>query len=266
MILNLNEGEYFGKRVKALENSLVKLSITSNEADSRTVKHYHTNDYLCIQVAGDYIEKYKNQVLPIHTGDIVFRPCAYPHQNFFSPHGGISFNIEFKNQELENQEVIGMLPQSFAHYKAGVFPSLYQLLYHFQNGSDEDFVQELIYNWLSDITQKPKNSRPLPGVNKVIKIIAQEDEIFHSLASLAARVFLHPAYLARAFKTETGLTISEYQLKQKTESAMRLLLRTSNSIGEIAFRFGFYDDAHFIRSFKSVYGVSPLRFRRTIKS
>lgn len=266
MALNLKDDEYFGKKLKTQVNTFFNLSVTCNEPNGKTEEHYHSNDYVCIQMVGVHLERHKNNAQVINPGDILFRPKAYTHQTFFNNQGGKRFNIEFKHDWKESLDANLALPQCFSHYKTGCFPSLYKLLFHFQNEYSEDIVHELIYDWLFEVKQDSKSVKYLPCVNKAIRIIENEIEIFHSLSKLSEKVFIHPIYLARAFKEKTGLTIGEYQVKHKLSGAIKLLLNTSLSISEIAFRYGFYDDAHFIRTFNSVYKVSPHKFRLTIKS
>ncbi|MEO7049464.1 MAG: helix-turn-helix transcriptional regulator, partial [Ferruginibacter sp.] len=103
-------------------------------------------------------------------------------------------------------------------------------------------------------------------VEQAMKILDDEIDCFHSLNSLSKRIFIHPVYLARAFKLKNGITIGEYQLKQKLSNAIFLLLNSALSISDISFKNGFYDDAHFIRNFKSRYAISPHQFRLLAKS
>ena len=79
MLINLKEGEYFGNKLKSHENSFFKLSMTINEPNSRTEKHYHDNVYVSIPIKGVYKEKNKITDSLICSGDIVFRPKAYIH-------------------------------------------------------------------------------------------------------------------------------------------------------------------------------------------
>jgi len=105
----------------------------------------------------------------------------------------------------------------------------------------------------------------LPWINKITQILENELDCFHSIQSLSERVYVHPMYLIRAFKERIGITIGEYQLKMKIENSVSLLMNTSLSISDISYRNGFYDDAHFIRTFKSVYSTSPHQFRLSMK-
>lgn len=264
MILNLKDGEYFGKHVKSHDNSFFKLSLTCNEPNSKTERHYHDNDYLSILSVGNYYERNVKSSL-VKTGDIVFRPKEYTHENQFDAGKSRCFNIEFKSDWQHIIDLNLNLPSSFKHYKSGSFATLYKLLYNFINDYNEDLAYELICDWISQVNPDTKTSKYQLWIKKIVSIIDNELDVFHSLQGLSERVCVHPSYLARAFKEKMGLTIGEYQIKSKLSNAIHLLLNTSLSISEISHRNGFYDDAHFIRSFKTVYNVSPHQFRLTIK-
>ena len=121
------------------------------------------------------------------------------------------------------------------------------------------------HHLLNDIEKLMFKSNKIPSVKLVKKILDDELEMFHSLKSLADRTFVSPVYLSRSFKVCIGITISKYQLKTKLVNARYLLLHTSNSIKDISYINGFYDDSHFIRSFKNEFGVSPNKFRNHFK-
>ena len=66
----------------------------------------------------------------------------------------------------------------------------------------------------------------------------------------------------RLFCKLTKMSPSEYIAKTRINLAKTLLRTTDASITEIATRTGFYDHSHFIRTFKSVTGVTPSTFRK----
>jgi AraC-like DNA-binding protein len=124
---------------------------------------------------------------------------------------------------------------------------------------------EFIADWLFQVNTKTVSAKSQPWLEKITGILNNELDCFHSLQSLSGRVFVHPIYLARAFKEKTGLTVGEYQLKAKLSNSLSLLLNSSLSLSDISASNGFFDDAHFVRSFKKVYKISPHRFRLAVK-
>lgn len=83
-----------------------------------------------------------------------------------------------------------------------------------------------------------------------------------SVAQLAGRMFLSTAHFARLWKREIGVPPATYLRRLKLERARALLENSAHSVTVIARQSGFESAAHFSRSFRACYGVSPLQFRR----
>lgn len=77
-----------------------------------------------------------------------------------------------------------------------------------------------------------------------------------TLESLGSLVNLHPHYLLNAFRRATGVAPYQYFVQRRVDSGLELLRRGYTST-EVAFRLGFYDQAHMIKSFKRILGVTP---------
>ncbi|MCW3466215.1 AraC family transcriptional regulator [Chitinophaga nivalis] len=267
MAILLAAGNYFGTERKADENSCFKLNITHYQPYTEIHEHYHENAYLSLLISGHYQEVHKHTDHILSPGEIIFRPAGYNHANHFQHTGGSCLNIEFKEEILQQQALKSLVPGSTTIYQAGTFEYLYKLLYCFINNIDSGLSEEYLFRWMA--THDPHQSHlpvRLPWLSKAIRILENEPEERHSITSLAARVYVHPVYLARAFKERTGLTPGEYQLKIRIQKAMALLFRTRLSVNEIACSTGFTDAAHFIRSFRLFYPATPHRFRSALKS
>lgn len=265
-MIQLKEGEYFGKNALAQEDGSFKLSLQQYAPNASLSEHYHENDYISILTKGTYLEKSKKQESGIEAGNIIFRPKDYNHSNAFTETGGACFNIEFKKDWCRHLDFGFQLPNRFENYKTGRFAAFYKLAHQFLNNRIPENNTELIYDWLFQINQNSTFANRQPWIGKAKAILENELAVFHSLSSLSERIFVHPVYLSGAFKKKTGMTISEYQLEMKLKNAMHLLFTTPLSINEIGFLHGFFDDAHFIHSFKNRYGVSPYQFRQALKS
>ncbi|MBW4082517.1 helix-turn-helix domain-containing protein [Paenibacillus sp. S150] len=82
-----------------------------------------------------------------------------------------------------------------------------------------------------------------------------------SREQIAANVYLNPDYLTRIFKKETGMTLSDFVVKERMERAKELLLKTSKPINSIASSIGYSNFSHFSRIFKKTTGLTPHEFR-----
>ncbi|UTV27665.1 AraC family transcriptional regulator [Photobacterium atrarenae] len=77
-----------------------------------------------------------------------------------------------------------------------------------------------------------------------------------SLETLARLCDLSPSQLLRQFKKATGMTPYAWLARLRLEHAMALL-KAGYSSTDVAYHVGFYDQAHFTRTFKQTFGVAP---------
>jgi AraC family transcriptional regulator len=82
------------------------------------------------------------------------------------------------------------------------------------------------------------------------------------LAKLAEECRLSVSHFSRAFKTSFGTSAHRYLILQRVEKAKALLSETHDSLSEIASRAGFSDQATLTRTFRSVVGAPPGKWRR----
>ena len=79
---------------------------------------------------------------------------------------------------------------------------------------------------------------------------------------LAKMAGLSVSHFERRFRLAFGSSPRQYLIRVRIENAARLLRETQQSITEIAQSCGFYDHAHFSRSFQRVMNLSPSRYRK----
>ena len=78
---------------------------------------------------------------------------------------------------------------------------------------------------------------------------------------IAKELFLNRSYLSRKFKEETGETLTDFILKEKTEEAKRLLRSSDKPLTAISSYLGFSSASHFSRVFKAYVGSTPSEYR-----
>jgi AraC-like DNA-binding protein len=82
----------------------------------------------------------------------------------------------------------------------------------------------------------------------------------------AEQLHLHPNYLNSVIKSKTGRTVNDWISRYMITAAKNLLMSTSLSSKEIAYRLGFSEPTHFSRFFKKQLQLSPGIFRQENKS
>lgn len=83
-----------------------------------------------------------------------------------------------------------------------------------------------------------------------------------TLEKLATHVDLSPAHLSRLFKQETTMTISDYILSKKIETAKHMLEHSDYTISTIAETLAFSSQSHFSNTFIKNTKESPLQYRK----
>ncbi|NGZ77025.1 response regulator transcription factor [Saccharibacillus alkalitolerans] len=82
-----------------------------------------------------------------------------------------------------------------------------------------------------------------------------------SVKTLADQVYLHPVYLSKIYKAETGEALGDYIIRMRMERAAHLLKHSSKKIYEITSELGYQNPQYFSKMFKKQYGMTPNEFR-----
>ena len=73
---------------------------------------------------------------------------------------------------------------------------------------------------------------------------------------------VHPVYASRAFRRHVGVSMTEYVRALRLRHARQQLASTQRTVAAIAALSGFADSSHLARTFSSLLGVSPRRYRQ----
>lgn len=177
-----------------------------------------------------------------------------------------------KRSHLRSRKNIAICAIAVA-VRAGIEGGLYtELAYrlsdtyiqHIEDLMDVRSVETAMIDAFLDIADRVIENRK----GTVSRPIAQcREYIFNHLyeaipiAELAELTSLSGTYLSTLFKKETGVTISSFIHQEKAEEAKKLLDFSSESVSTIATRLNYYDQTHFIKSFKKYAGVTPKQYR-----
>ncbi len=103
------------------------------------------------------------------------------------------------------------------------------------------------------------------GSNQIIRQIQKyvEDHLTEdlSLKTIADHIFVHPVYVSRVYKSETGELLSDYIIRKRMDKAAYLLKNTNQKIYEISSLLGYQNSNYFARTFKKQFGVTPIEYR-----
>lgn len=109
--------------------------------------------------------------------------------------------------------------------------------------------------------QASADASSLARVTRVVRMIENQSDSVHDLASLARGAGLSLYHFLRTFEGLTGTTPHQYLLRMRLRRAAIRLSTEPAKIVDIALDCGFGDISNFNRAFRAEFGVSPRVFR-----
>jgi AraC-like DNA-binding protein len=107
--------------------------------------------------------------------------------------------------------------------------------------------------------------REAAGIAKVIDWITVHFDDSITIDELADLGSMSVSNLHHKFKEVTAMAPLQYQKQLRLQEARRLMLDGGRNVTEAALRVGYQSSTQFIREYKRLFGVSPLRDIKTIR-
>jgi AraC-like DNA-binding protein len=135
---------------------------------------------------------------------------------------------------------------------------------------DDHEVHEFILLICDGIFRRSTTSMKIDGFDDGIANKIKEKllaNISHplDLSHIAEEFSLSSVQLVRMFKKTVGISPFQWLKMQKLHSVKKDLLR-KKPIADLAFKYGFADQAHLTRHFKKVFGVTPGTYQKALNS
>jgi two-component system response regulator YesN len=128
--------------------------------------------------------------------------------------------------------------------------------------------QEDLCAWIStalnefiELVYSSQDAKKVTQITPVINYIDANYDKSITLDEVAKVSHLSASRLAHVFKDQMGITVIDYLTSVRIERAKQLLLATSQSCTEICFQVGYNNQSYFTRTFKTLVGIPPRRFR-----
>lgn len=86
-----------------------------------------------------------------------------------------------------------------------------------------------------------------------------------SMEAMAHLVGISSTLFNRRFRELLRLTPTEYLLTLRVQEARKLLVQSNQSLADIGYSVGFYDQGHFSRRFQKVTGMTPGAYRKQFR-
>lgn len=127
-------------------------------------------------------------------------------------------------------------------------------------------IINLQYHMVLDYTDRVERVRhgktPTKLVRDVTSYVRKNISQKTSVEELAKALFISRTHLATRFKEESGMTLTDFILSEKTEEAKRLLRYTDKSLLAIGEYLGFSSQSHFTKAFLKYTTMTPGEYRK----
>jgi AraC family transcriptional regulator len=231
-------------------------------------RHSHELAYFCLVLRGSYTERYGKISRTYSPGTVVFHPQGETHSDEFHEAGGHIFSVTLAPRWLERVEQGSRVLARTDHLQGGRAGWIARRLYcEFLNPDDLSrlAVEGLALEILVEASRHARASgdaAPPRWLRQVIELLHDRFAERLSLEQIALAAGVHPLHLARVFRRHYRCTVGEYIRKLRLEFVCREIASSDAPLVEIALAAGFSDQSHFSKSFRSLIGMTPSRFRR----
>lgn len=139
-------------------------------------------------------------------------------------------------------------------YSDKIMHGLWNVLLAYMLQNYQDTASLLVY----DVVEHEEMLRVLAYIYQNYQAI--------TLTATAAHFHFSVPYLSSKIHRITGHTFSEHVKNYKLQRGAELLLNTDKKLEQICEQIGYVDTAQFIRSFKNVYGTTPIKYRKMFRT
>jgi len=261
-------GQFYGKTNQTL--SLEGLTITDTIYTHDQVDwHYHEHPYFTFIMDGKLIEGNKKEIVHCQTGTLLFHNWQDPHYNIKPPGQTRGFHIELDQLWLREYWDDTPILTGSSNLKD---PQLKQLMYQLFKEVKLDgagaklAITSLLLELLNNAgkTSCRLHFKKPPWVNQLKELLRDENTAHWSLKELSRLLSIHPVHLSAEFPRHFQCGLGAYVRAIKMERALGMLTTKQQSLTQISFQCGFADQSHFNRTFKAIYGLTPLQYRKLI--
>ncbi len=255
---------------RALEVSGARISEIQYRANHQCPMHWHAHPSLGIVLDGEISKRTTNSIVRI-TKNLGFTlPSGILHNDRFGP-GARVVMVELDANHPSTIERLRLCVQMFDALHVIEDPRLSGLAQRIAaemrkpdritTMAIDGLIGELL-SVAARATSSRISSPPPPGWLVEAREIARShltDRI--QVADIARQVGVHPAYLARRFRAEFGVSPASYARSARLQWAAEQLATTTRTIADIADEAGFADQSHFTRVFRKHMDETPGRYR-----
>lgn len=235
----------------------LRLTLSSHSDESDNPPHSHINDYVCIVLAGGFVELSRDKWRDRRAGAMFVHRAGEIHNDRFGPHGAVCLSLHLSPGDLPD----GSIDRSCS---ISTWLAADALAFELAATRPEDLVMgSLAAEIIAEIRPGIAKAADRGGwIDKVIQAVSDEPARRWTLRELADVAERHPVHVAQAFRARTGLSLGAFQRRRRLVTLGLALRSSRNPLAMLASDLGYCDQSHMNAEFRAAFGVSPGRYRR----
>lgn len=267
----LTIGKYYGheKHKKVFNDVIISDRVYCHQKEDPW--HYHQNPYFTFIIYGNMIEERKNGSVACSSNTLLFHNNQEPHCNIYKSGFVQGLQVELEDSWFKNYFIEKKIHEGSQEIKNPALKKLFQKIYqeaYTNDCSSKISIQTLLMQCLPGLaTERYKRSiKPPKWTDKLVELFNDRfNEPLH-LADIAVELDVHPVTISKEFPRYFNSNFGEYLRKIRIERSIHLILTSGSSFADVAYSCGFADQSHFVRTFKNYTGLTPLKFKKSIRN
>ncbi|MET6995928.1 helix-turn-helix transcriptional regulator [Chitinophaga defluvii] len=262
--MELEKATYLGTNTHSYYADGILISETAYHRKVFEGWHSHQHPHITFIIEGGNQEQRKHREQEVRPGEVLLYHSGERHRNKNTQHPSRNINFEIESSFLDRYELdFSSLYQggtSSPGYKAGLLK-----IYRECCVNDVHTVSSIhaLLLELFNIAQTPGKTTRIPQwAIRLQQLLHDTWDDTPSLTQLAAILQVHPVTISKYFPVYFSCTLGEYIRRIKVEKAVAYIKEPGSSLTEIAYRCGFTDQSHFIRTFRTATGFLPGEYKK----
>jgi AraC family transcriptional regulator len=256
------KGAYsFGQELRWCQLDGIRISETLMPAGLRLSEHAHNPGQICFILEGEYRERAGGLDHCFHPGALQFHAPGEAHSNQFSSESDVLALLISIDPDRWIRIATPRPVTSDAMLRNCASEIRREL------GTADEAARVALEAWsmlsLSLVARgrEERCDHEPPWLHSAVALIERKLGEPLSLQAVATAAGVHRATLAAAFRRFRNVSVGEWIREQRVRGVRHALVSSKKPLCEIATEFGFCDQAHMGRVFRSRVGLSPGDYR-----
>ncbi|MCG8481954.1 MAG: AraC family transcriptional regulator [Clostridia bacterium] len=204
---------------------------------------------------------------------LIFQLDPYPYLNLFPKLDYYDFvcdsysdtnksYIELRNLQSSLADILLLIQEKRSDAHDLIEASIIKLIKLLINDFQFIYIDETGYHSNSTFKNNPVQ---MERIFIILKYMYRNYKQKIDMDMLSNTIHLDKSYVSRLFKIGTGLNMTDFLCFLRVKYSESLLISSSMSIDEIAFKFGFSSKRYYVKHFLKWYKMKPAEYRDNYK-